>query len=101
MCRGRIATGDVFVASKAKKSDIQKLCNPMCVEMEGAAIAHTCYVNDIPFVIIRCISDMADDSGNADYTFNEKTAAETSALLVTRILEEIQQNQGKEISINV
>jgi adenosylhomocysteine nucleosidase len=101
MCRGRIATGDIFVASKTKKSDIQKLCNPMCVEMEGAAIAHTCYVNDIPFVIIRCISDMADDSGNTDYTFNEKSAAETSPLLVTRMLEEIQKTQGKEITINV
>jgi adenosylhomocysteine nucleosidase len=87
--RGRIATGDVFVASKAKKTDIQKLCSPLCVEMEGAAIAHVARSNSIPFVIIRSISDMADDSGNKDYTFNEKQAAETSARLVIGMLDEI------------
>ena len=84
---GRIATGDVFVASLKKKREIQALCDPLCVEMEGAAIAHVCRANNTPFVIIRCISDMADDSGHAAYTFNEQAAAENSARLVTRMLE--------------
>jgi adenosylhomocysteine nucleosidase len=84
---GRIATGDVFVASRQKKRDIQALCDPLCVEMEGAAIAHVCRANKTPFVIIRCISDMADDSGHKTYAFNEQAAAETSARLVTKMLE--------------
>ena len=54
--------------------------------MEGAAIAHACYLNKTPFVIIRCMSDMADDSGESTYDFNEKTAAELSATLVMKML---------------
>jgi adenosylhomocysteine nucleosidase len=85
--RGRIATGDVFVASRETKRRIAELCDPLCVEMEGAAVAHVCRANGVPFVIIRCISDMADDSGGAEYSFNEKSAAETSARLVIGMLE--------------
>ncbi|GMO50205.1 MAG: 5'-methylthioadenosine/adenosylhomocysteine nucleosidase [Treponemataceae bacterium] len=80
--KGRIATGDIFVASGEAKARIQRLCAPLCVEMEGAAIAHVCAVNGVPFVIIRSISDMADDTGGSDYVFNEQSAAETSASLV-------------------
>jgi adenosylhomocysteine nucleosidase len=87
MHSGRIATGDVFVASRQKKLDIRALCDPLCVEMEGAAIAHVCVTNKTPFLIIRCISDMADDSGHEAYEFNEKTAAETSARLVMKMLQ--------------
>ena len=82
---GRIATGDVFVADKSVKNKIVELFHPLCVEMEGAAIAHAATLNDIPFVIIRSISDMADESGMGDYSFNEKTAAEISASLVLEI----------------
>ncbi|NLD46816.1 MAG: 5'-methylthioadenosine/adenosylhomocysteine nucleosidase, partial [Clostridiaceae bacterium] len=49
---GRIATGDIFVASKNIKNAIIKKCKPLCVEMEGAAVAHTAFLNNIPFVII-------------------------------------------------
>jgi adenosylhomocysteine nucleosidase len=83
---GRIATGDAFVASSVLKVHIRGICNPLCVEMEGAAIAHACTLNATPFVIIRCISDMADDSGNADYAFNEKTAADMCARITMGIL---------------
>ncbi|GMO67052.1 MAG: 5'-methylthioadenosine/adenosylhomocysteine nucleosidase [Treponemataceae bacterium] len=82
---GRIATGDVFVAEKSVKNKIIELFQPLCVEMEGAAIAHAATLNAIPFVIIRSISDMADEAGMGDYSFNEKTAAEVSAALVLEI----------------
>ncbi|MBP5443210.1 MAG: 5'-methylthioadenosine/adenosylhomocysteine nucleosidase, partial [Treponema sp.] len=64
---GLIASGDQFISDKARKEKIRSDCNPACVEMEGAAIAHACYLNKTPFVIIRCMSDMADDNGESTY----------------------------------
>lgn len=83
---GRVASGDQFISGAAEKSKIRALCNPACVEMEGAAIAHACYLSKVPFVIIRCISDMADDGGESTYSFNEDTAAKMSATLVLKML---------------
>lgn len=86
---GRIASGDQFISSRAQKEHIRELCSPACVEMEGAAIAHACYLNKTPFVIIRCISDMADDGEEATYKFNDKTAGTMSALVVIASLKMI------------
>ncbi|MBO4320386.1 MAG: 5'-methylthioadenosine/adenosylhomocysteine nucleosidase [Treponema sp.] len=86
---GRIASGDQFISDKAIKEKIRLNCNPACVEMEGAAIAHACHLNKTPFVIIRCMSDMADDNGESTYDFNEKTAASLSAGLVLEMIREI------------
>ncbi len=87
---GRIASGDQFVSDNAEKDRIREICNPVCVEMEGAAIAHACFLNKIPFLVIRCISDMADDGGESTYSFNEDTAAKMSAHLVLKMLAKIQ-----------
>lgn len=86
---GRIASGDQFIADKEKKLHIQQIANPFCVEMEGAAIAHACYLNKIPFVILRCMSDMADESYESSYSFNEKDAAEESASVVLQMLKNL------------
>lgn len=86
---GRIATGDQFIASKEKKEYIQQISNPACVEMEGAGIAHACYLNKIPFAILRCMSDMADESYEKVYSFNEKIAAEKSASVVLNSIKKI------------
>ena len=86
---GRVASGDQFISDSAKKDEIRALCNPACVEMEGAAIAHACFLNKVPFVIIRCISDMADDGGESTYSFNEDAAAKMSAELVLKMLPRI------------
>ena len=86
LLEGRVATGDQFISDKAVKNQIRESCGPACVEMEGAAIAHACYLNNIPFVIIRCLSDMADDTGENTYSFNEETAANLSAALVRKML---------------
>jgi adenosylhomocysteine nucleosidase len=83
---GRIASGDQFVSSGTAKNHIREICDPVCVEMEGAAIGHTCYLNSVPFLIIRCISDLADENGNAVYSFNEETAGVMSGLLVMTML---------------
>lgn len=75
-CRqGRIASGDLFVAEKAAKEAIICKTQALCTEMEGAAIAHTAYLNGVPFVIIRAISDKADDSAHMDYPTFEAQAA--------------------------
>lgn len=86
---GRIVTGDQFVADKATKERIVTLFNGFCTEMEGCAIAHACYLNKIPFVIIRAISDKADDSASMDYPAFEKQAANHSAALVEDLIQAI------------
>ena len=72
---GRIASGDQFVAGKAQKERIIADTQAMCTEMEGAAIAQTAYRNGVPFVILRAISDKADDSAEMDYPTFERIAA--------------------------
>ena len=86
---GRIASGDQFISDKSVKEKIRTDCNPACVEMEGAAIAHAAYLSKVPFVIIRCMSDMADDSGESTYDFNEEAAADMSAALVYKMIQMI------------
>lgn len=86
---GCVVSGDQFVSSKEVKDDILAHFNGKCTEMEGAAIAHGAYLNKIPFVIIRAISDKADDSAHMDYPTFEKAAAVHSARLVESMLAEI------------
>lgn len=76
---GRVATGDQFVAQKALKDKIIANTGAFCTEMEGAAIAHTAWKNYVPFVIIRAISDKADDSAEMDYPTFEALAAQRCA----------------------
>lgn len=82
---GTVASGDQFVSDPAQKQTIIGNTNAICTEMEGAAIAHTAYRNQIPFVVIRAISDKADNSAQMDYPTFEAAAAERSAQ-VTRLL---------------
>ncbi len=76
---GRIASGDQFVAGKAQKEQIVADTQALCTEMEGCAIAHAAWRNQIPFVVIRAISDKADDSAQMDYPVFERIAAERCA----------------------
>ena len=76
---GRVATGDQFVAEKVLKEKIIQNTGAYCTEMEGAAIAHTAWKNNVPFVIIRAISDKADDSAQMDYPTFEAAAAKRCA----------------------
>lgn len=80
---GIILTGDVFVNSKAKKDAILAYKKGDCVEMEGAAVAHTAFINKIPFLVIRTISDSAnDDADNAYENFKIEAAKKTCALII-------------------
>lgn len=84
---GRIVSGDRFISENAEKKRIVEEFHPMCVEMEGAALGHVAVANKIPFVVIRSMSDGADD--NADVSFDEfaPKAAEHSARIIMGILE--------------
>ena len=77
--KGRIASGDQFVAVKELKEKIIANTQGLCTEMEGAAIAQTAYRNSLPFVILRAISDKADDSAEMDYPTFERIAAHRCA----------------------
>lgn len=87
---GRVASGDQFVAEKALKEKIIATTQGLCTEMEGAAIAQAAYRNGIPFVILRAISDKADDSAEMDYPTFERIAAhrcaEVTCKLATKLL---------------
>ena len=76
---GRVASGDQFVCNKEKKEKIIADTSAQCTEMEGTAIAHAAYRNAVPFVILRAISDKADDSAEMDYPTFEAIAARRCA----------------------
>jgi len=76
---GRVASGDQFICSQVQKDKIIADTGAACAEMEGASIAHTAYRNGIPFVIIRAISDKADNSAEMDYPTFEAIAADRCA----------------------
>ena len=83
---GRIASGDQFIADLDSKHRIQTLFNPLCCEMEGAAFAQACYLNKIPFVILRVMSDTADGDGNVDYAQFFRESAKTAGNIVNNML---------------
>ena len=76
---GRVASGDQFICSREQKEAIIANTQAICAEMEGASIAHAAYRNGVPFVILRAISDKADDSAEMDYPTFEALAAQRCA----------------------
>ena len=83
---GRIVSGDQFICSKEVKDRIVENFHPLCVEMEGAAIAQAAYLNKVSYVIIRAISDKADNSACMDYPTFEKKAIAHSVRLMKELL---------------
>lgn len=86
---GRVVTGDQFIAERAVKQEIAAWTEGYCTEMEGAAIAQAAYLNRVPFVIVRAISDKADDSAFVDYPTFEREAIEHSVKLVEAFVDRI------------
>ena len=78
---GLIASGDQFIAGGEKKNFIVSNFHPLCVEMEGCAVARTCYKNNVPFVVVRCMSDCADDTVQVRYDEAEASALSSTMLL--------------------
>lgn len=86
---GRIVSGDQFISGQEVKEKITKAFQPLCTEMEGAAIAQAAYLNKISYVIIRAISDKADNSATMDYPAFEKQAIRHSIRFVKKLVEKI------------
>lgn len=73
---GTIATGDQFIAKKEQKDLIKSRFEAIAAEMEGGSIGHVCFINNVPFAILRSISD--SEGGAMDYeTFAEKAAVQS------------------------
>ncbi len=87
--KGRVVSGDQFITDKAVKERLVNLFRGYCTEMEGAAIAQAAYLNNIPFLIIRAISDKADDSARMDYGEFERKAIDNSVAMLCEMLNRI------------
>lgn len=86
---GRVTSGDCFICEKEKKEWIRETFHGECTEMEGCAIAEAAYLNQIPFVIIRAISDKADEESVISYDEFEAKAAEHCAKIVECMIKEM------------
>lgn len=83
--RGTIASGDRFVASVDEKRRIVDVFGAVSCEMEGGAVGHVCHINNVPFAVIRAISDDADGSACEDYPAFAAKAARCSAEIVMQL----------------
>ena len=86
---GRVLSGDQFVSDTKKKEWLIKTFDGYCTEMEGAAIAQAAYLNNIPFLIIRAISDKADQSAQMAYSEFEVLAIDNTVKLLMELIKEI------------
>ena len=93
---GRVASGDQFICTQAQKDKIIADTHALCTEMEGAAIAHTAYRNGIPFVILRAISDKADNSAEMDYPTFEEIAAHRCAEVTMNLAKALRESEEVE-----
>ena len=86
---GRVASGDQFVSSAEAKERIVSNFGALCCEMEGAAVAHVAWLNNVPYVVIRAISDKADGSAHMDYPTFVAQAADRSASIIEHLVAQL------------
>ncbi|NLK28235.1 MAG: 5'-methylthioadenosine/adenosylhomocysteine nucleosidase [Clostridiales bacterium] len=86
---GRVVSGDQFISDSRKKKWLLQNFAGYCTEMEGAAIAQAAYLNKIPFLIIRAISDKADQSAEMAYSEFEELAIKNSVTLLTGLVPQL------------
>jgi adenosylhomocysteine nucleosidase len=94
--RGIVVTGDVFVSSSSKKTELRENFQADAVEMEGAAVAQICWQQGISCLIVRCLSDTSDENAEQDYREFYKMAARNSARLVTHLVRQLAAEQSLE-----
>lgn len=83
---GRIATGDIFVAHKEMRQSIADEFSALACEMEGGAVAQVCYRNNVPFAVLRCISDDFDENQFMDFMTFRVIAADKSMAAIKNFL---------------
>ena len=84
---GKILSGDQFVADRDAVKALHEELNGDCTEMEGAAVAHVCDMNEVPFVIIRSMSDKADGSAHINFPEFTVLASNRSYKMVSLMLQ--------------
>jgi adenosylhomocysteine nucleosidase len=89
---GKVLSGDQFISDPSLVQYLHTELNGDCVEMEGAAVAHVCYLAHIPYVVIRSMSDRADHEAPVDFVKFTELAAIRSSQLVTSMLHLIHNN---------
>lgn len=87
--QGRVLSGDQFIASRETVALLYRELGGACTEMEGAAVAQVCHMNDIPFVVIRSMSDKADGSAHVNFAEFTVTASENSYRIVEQMVRRI------------
>lgn len=85
--KGRIASGDIFIGNIERKIEIQELFGAIAVEMEGASIAQSAYMNEIPFIVVRAISDLADGTATESQSDFENKTAKITANIIKEMLQ--------------
>ena len=83
---GRVCSGDQFIASREQKESILASVGGLCCEMEGAAIAQVCWLAKVPFLIVRSISDGADNKALSDSETFDRIAARNSLLVARHVI---------------
>lgn len=84
---GRVLTGDTFVEDEAYRQNLRDDLDGDCVEMEGAAVGQVCAMNDVPYLVVRAISDRADATSDIDFEAFLEEAAHSSSQIVLHLLE--------------
>ncbi|MBQ9166221.1 MAG: 5'-methylthioadenosine/adenosylhomocysteine nucleosidase [Oscillospiraceae bacterium] len=91
---GTIATGDQFLCEKGKKDWIHDTFGAVAGEMEGGSIGHVCYVNQVPFVVIRTISDDADGNAPENFPLFAEATAKSAIRITAAVLEKLEDGQN-------
>jgi len=94
---GRITSGSKFVTGKTFKAVAEKF-NPLCVDMETAAVAHVCAINNIPFIAVRSITDTPEKSGILNFYKNVVFAANSSYMVVENLVKELDRDNPEHLS---
>lgn len=87
--RGRIASGDLFVSRRSKRMILRIRFDALACEMEGGAIGHVCYRNDVPFCVFRTISDDIDKHKGMDFKTFCEIASKKSIEVISKFIEEM------------
>jgi len=86
---GSIASGDKFIVNIEEKNNIRNVFNALCIEMEGASIGQVCYLDKIPFIVIRSITDKQDGSSKVDFEKFLESSSKKAASILKEILKKI------------
>ena len=84
--KGIIASGDKFIVNKEEKDKIRNSFGALCIEMEGASIAQVCYLDKIPFLVIRSITDKLDGSSKVEFEMFLESSSKIAADILKNIL---------------